>query len=110
MRLIEVTRRAVLCSSDVESKTSRVAGLMASLFLAAFVVYGMVAGANPNFDKGTSPASSVALQEAGGVLALAALANVIARLTTRRPAAWPWTCAFGALALWGLLCLAERAS
>ncbi len=94
----------------VGSQALRVAGVMASLFLAAVVVYGMVVGANPEFDKGTSPASSVALQEAGGVLALAALTNVTARLATRRPVLWPWSCAVGAFVLWMLLGLAERAS
>jgi hypothetical protein len=41
--------------------------------LGALVIYGMVLGADPNFDRGRSPMSSVVAQETIGLLTLIAV-------------------------------------
>ena len=48
--------------------------------LGALVIYGMVVGAAPNFDRGRSPTSSVVTQEIVGLLTLIALGTSVFEL------------------------------
>jgi hypothetical protein len=54
-------------------------GLVATT-VGALVVAGMVSGADPQFERGRSPTSSVITQEVAGVLTLTALLAVLVRV------------------------------
>ena len=54
-------------------------GLLVALMV-AFVVVGMITGLDRTFDRGTAPLSAMLIQEALGVVSLAALAAVALRL------------------------------
>ena len=84
--------------------------------VAAYVVVGMLQGANPNTSKGVSSTGSILVQELAGVLTLAALAGAavgLVRLVRRKRAGGMLVLLPVGLLLagvWWLALLVERAS
>jgi hypothetical protein len=85
------------------------------LCVAAYVVVGMIGGANPQFSRGRSSISSVLVQEGAGALTLAVLAiNAGGLIATVRgtPRGWPFILlpvGFLLAVVWWLALLVERA-
>ncbi len=90
-------------------------GLVVALMV-AFVVVGMITGLDRTFDRGTAPLSAMVIQEALGVLSLAALAAVALRLPQfargqgRGRTALLFVLACGACGVWALSRIVEYAS
>lgn len=84
--------------------------------VATFVIIGMIRGANPQFEKGRSPLTTVVIQELFGALTLVTLATVARQLpalargkSLARPLAW--LAGAAALAIvWAFALMSERAS